>query len=71
MHQHIAQPPRVLTSAVKLSIGFTIGFHNHGEGPCDCETDGSFYSTSFNQEFYLKATCCCIPKIAFKSDRSI
>ena len=37
----------------------------------DCETDGSFYSTSFNQEFYLKATCCCVPKIAFKSDRSI
>ena len=21
------------TSAVKCSIGFTIGFHNHGEGP--------------------------------------
>ena len=23
----------VLCSAVKRSIGFTIGFHNHGEGP--------------------------------------
>ena len=32
VHQHIAQPSRVLTRAVKLSIGFTIGFHNHGEG---------------------------------------
>ena len=23
----------VITSAAKRSIGFTIGFHNHGEGP--------------------------------------
>ena len=23
----------ILFSAVKRSIGFTIGFHNHGEGP--------------------------------------
>ena len=23
----------ILTRAVKQSIGFTIGFHNHGEGP--------------------------------------
>ena len=23
----------VITSAPKRSIGFTIGFHNHGEGP--------------------------------------
>ena len=34
----IASPPpagncSVLTSAVKRSISFTIGFHNHGEGP--------------------------------------
>ena len=25
---------KVINSAVKRSIGFTIGFHNHGEGPC-------------------------------------
>ena len=27
------RPPSVECSAVKRSIGFTIGFHNHGEGP--------------------------------------
>ena len=25
--------PSQIISAVKRSIGFTIGFHNHGEGP--------------------------------------
>ena len=29
----VVNEERVQTSAVKLSIGSTIGFHNHGEGP--------------------------------------
>ena len=28
-----AAPGRIATSAVYCSIGFTIGFHNHKEGP--------------------------------------
>ena len=45
--QDMLKLDNLMISAVKRSIGFTIGFHNHGEGPCrgphrDCETDGSF-----------------------------
>ena len=30
---HVLAPAGLLLSAVKRSIGFTAGFHNHGKGP--------------------------------------